>query len=82
MREVVEQIAVIGDNGKGVTIELNRVSFAGAPATLDLRRYVHGIPRKGVSLSDGEAVLLLMALRRLFEKGAAQDGKEPDSSQQ
>lgn len=84
MREykVEERIAVLSDNGKGVTKELNRVSFDGKPALLDMRRWVDGKPKKGISLTSGEAALLFLELRKIYKVVTRHHGKEPDGNQQ
>ena len=61
--EVTERIAVLSRSGDYST-ELNRVSFNGYPAKLDLRKWKAGSPMKGVTLSDDEARILLEALQR------------------
>lgn len=62
--EITERIAVISSNA-GYTLELNRVSYNGYPAKLDLRKWKDGQPLKGVTLSDDEARSLLEALQGL-----------------
>ena len=61
---VTEHIAVLSSSGE-YTTELNRVSFNGYPAKLDLRKWKDGQPLKGVTLSDDEARNLLEALQGL-----------------
>lgn len=63
--EVSEFIAVLRSTRKGETLELNRVSYNGRPAKLDLRKWKDAQPRKGFTLTDREARLLLDALQRL-----------------
>ena len=63
--EITERIAVISKNNAGYTLELNRVSYNGYPAKLDLRKWKDGQPLKGVTLSDDEARSLLDALQSM-----------------
>ena len=65
--DIVEHIATIGTSGN-YTTELNRVSFNGKPAKLDLRRWQAGKPLKGISLTDDEAYSLLQALKGVLEE--------------
>lgn len=58
---VEQRIAVLSESGS-CTLELNRVSYGGNPAKLDLRRWRDGKPLKGVSMTDEEAERLLEAL--------------------
>lgn len=67
--EITERIAVISGNKAGYTLELNRVSYNGYPAKLDLRKWKDGQPLKGVTLSDDEARSLLEALQGLDLEG-------------
>ena len=62
---VTEQIAVLSDDGKGTTLELNRVSFGNRPPKLDLRLWSEGRPLKGVRMTDEEARALREALESL-----------------
>ena len=62
--EVTERIAVISRSDDGNhTLELNRISYSGRPAKLDLRRWSYAPgeePRmhKGITLTDKEAAEL------------------------
>lgn len=62
--KITERIAVISRSADGKnTLELNRISYSGCPAKLDLRRWSHEPgeePRmhKGVTLTDEEAAEL------------------------
>lgn len=62
--KITERIAVISRSADGKnTLELNRISYSGRPAKLDLRRWSHEPgeePRmhKGVMLTDEEAAEL------------------------
>ena len=54
--EITERIAILSENGKGWTTELNKVSWNDRPAKFDLRDWHHeeGKMGKGVTLSDEE----------------------------
>ena len=67
--QIEERIAVITDNGKGGTIELNRISFNGHPAKLDLRKWYNGQPQRGIGLTDAEAAILYSVLQKYLNKG-------------
>ena len=62
--DVTERIAIISQSADGGnTLELNRISYNGRPAKLDLRRWSHEPgeePRmhKGITLTDEEAAEL------------------------
>lgn len=60
--EITERIATINSSGD-YTTELNRVSFNGYPAKLDLRKWKDGKPLKGITLTEDEARSLFEALR-------------------
>lgn len=66
--DVVEHIAVLSDNN-GVTKELNRISYNGAPPKLDLRAWKpDGIGKrmlKGLTLTNEEAKALREALNQV-----------------
>lgn len=65
--EKVEQIAILSKNGKGWTIELNRVSYNGRPPVLDLRSWSpEGRMGKGMTLSDQIAENLFLTLQALY----------------
>ena len=61
---ITERIAVLSATDSGYTLELNRVSYNGYPAKLDLRKWKDGKPLKGVTLSDEEARSLSAALKK------------------
>jgi len=54
--EIKERIAVLSENGKGWTKELNKVSWNNRPAKFDLRDWYHeeGKMGKGTTLSSEE----------------------------
>ena len=62
--EVTERLAIISQSEDGkYTLELNRISYSGRPAKLDLRRWSRESgeePRmhKGITLTDEEAAEL------------------------
>ena len=62
--EVTERLAIISRSADGKnTLELNRISYSGRPAKLDLRRWSHEPgeePRmhKGITITDEEAAEL------------------------
>ena len=62
--EVTERIAVISRSADGKnTLELNRISYSGRPAKLDLRRWSRepgeeSRMHKGITLTDEEAAEL------------------------
>ena len=64
--DILEHIATLSSSGD-YTTELNRVSFNGYPAKLDLRKWKDGKPLKGVTLTDDEAYSLLTALQTILE---------------
>jgi hypothetical protein len=65
--EKVEQIAILSKNGKGWTIELNRVSYNGRPPVLDLRSWSpEGRMGKGMTLPDQIAENLFLTLQALY----------------
>ena len=54
--EILERIAILSENKKGWTKELNRVSWNDYPAKYDLRDWQHeeGKIGKGITLTDDE----------------------------
>jgi hypothetical protein len=61
--EVVEQIAVLSENSKGWRKELNLISWNDKDPKYDIRDWSpDGKMRKGVTLTDEEARVLLKAL--------------------
>ena len=54
--EITERIAVLSENGKGWTKELNKVSWNERPAKFDLREWNHEDKKmgKGTTLSEEE----------------------------
>lgn len=68
-QKITKEIAVLGDNGKGYTKEINCVEWNGAEAKLDIRSWNSDHTRcsKGITLSDEEAKVLLEALTGYFK---------------
>jgi hypothetical protein len=71
--EIIEEIAVISTMAKG-TKELNRVSWNGRPARLEIRLWTkgHEKARRGTTLTDNEALSLMYALMKYFDKHTVQ----------
>ncbi len=65
--DITERIAVLSENNRGWTKELNRVSWNGREPKYDLRDWFHeeGKMGKGITLTDEEAKNLLEALEGL-----------------
>lgn len=69
--EITEHIATISENdNERFTLELNRISYNGAPAKLDLRRWDRekGMMLKGLTLSREEAESLSKVLTGIFSR--------------
>lgn len=64
--EITESIAVLSENSKGWTKELNKVSWNDRPAKFDIREWdpTHEKMSKGVTLSDEEIKVLKEALMK------------------
>lgn len=71
--EIIKDIAVLSENARGYTKEINMVSWNGAEPKYDIRNWHPGREKcgKGISLSREEAVKLMDALKEVFA-----DGKE------
>ena len=67
--DVVEEIAVLSVKGSW-SLELNKVSWNGAPAVYDIRKWNEDHTRmgKGVTLTDSEARKLVEALTEIEEE--------------
>lgn len=65
--EIVETIAVLGENLHGWTKEVNLVSWNGRPAKYDIREWdeTHESMSKGVTLSREEFIELISSLQEL-----------------
>lgn len=66
--EIVEEIGVLSESGKGWTKELNKVSWNDGPAKFDLRDWdpSHEKMGKGVTLTEEEARALYETLKGYF----------------
>ena len=66
--EIVESIAVLSENEKGYTKEINLVSWNGADPKYDIRNWHPGRERsgKGITLTEDETVALMEALKEMF----------------
>ena len=64
--EIEEQRLLLSENQKGLTKELNRVSFNGAPAKYDIRTWSpdHTKMGKGITLTNEEFQVLLDAFKQ------------------
>lgn len=65
--EIVEEIAVLSENPKGWTKELNLVSWNGRPPKFDLRDWAPGHEKmgKGITLSNEEFDTLRNTLKQM-----------------
>ncbi len=65
---VTKSLAVLGENAKGYTKEVNLVSWNNATAKLDIREWhpEHEKCGKGITLSDGEGRKLMEALVKFY----------------
>ena len=69
--EIIEQIATISDEeNDNYPIELNKISYNGKDAKLDLRRWNKSKEKmlRGLTLTDTEAERLFSALKNYFER--------------
>ena len=66
--EIVESIAVLSENEKGYTKEINLVSWNGADPKYDIRNWHPGRERcgKGITLTEEEVHALMDALKEVF----------------
>ncbi len=67
--EITKEIAVLSENEKGYTKEINLVSWNGAEAKFDIRNWHPGRERsgKGIALTRDEARSLMEALKEVFD---------------
>ncbi|MBQ6449765.1 YdbC family protein [bacterium] len=65
--EVVEELGVLSSSQSGWSRELNRVSWNGAPAKLDIRDWSpdHSKMGKGISLNEAEVAKLKELLAKI-----------------
>ena len=66
--EIVRPIAVLSENERGYTKEVNLVSWNGAEPKFDIRNWHPGRERsgKGIALSKDEARILMESLKNVF----------------
>ena len=66
--EIVRSIAVLSENERGYTKEINLVSWNGGEPKYDIRNWHPGRERsgKGITLTEDEAVALMQALKEVF----------------
>ena len=77
--KIAERIAVLSQSADGEkTLELNRISYNGREAKLDLRRWDHQDGQekmlKGVTLTDEETAELKAAMSRMGEDSYGERG--------
>jgi hypothetical protein len=67
---VIKSIAVLSENARGYTKEINLVSWNGNAAKLDIREWHPDHERcgKGITLSEDEGRSLLAALRSIYDE--------------
>lgn len=65
---ITKHIAVLSENAKGFTKEINFVSWNGGDSKLDIRDWFpdHSRCGKGVTLTEDEACKLYSSLKTLF----------------
>lgn len=65
---IIRKLAVLSENGKGYTKEVNLVSWNGADAKLDIRVWFpdHKKCGKGIVLTEEEGRKLMQALVELY----------------
>ncbi|MER2025552.1 MAG: hypothetical protein ABS879_08025 [Eubacteriales bacterium] len=61
--EIIKKIGVLEGNPEGYCIEMNIISWDGNPPKLDIRKWNHGRPTKGLCLSEAG----LQVLRELIK---------------
>lgn len=66
--EIVEPIAVLSENEKGYTKEINLVSWNGSEPKFDIRNWHPDREKcgKGITLTEEEAHALMDALKEVF----------------
>ena len=69
--EIVEPIAVLSENERGFTREINLVSWNGGEQKYDIRNWHPGREKcgKGIALTKDEAVALMDALNNVLNDG-------------
>lgn len=68
--EIVRRIAVLSENERGYTKEINIVSWNGADPKYDIRNWHPGREKcgKGITLTEEEARALMDALKEVFRE--------------
>ena len=76
--EIVRPIAVLSENERGYTKEINLVSWNGGEPKYDIRNWHPGREKcgKGITLSRNEIQNLMEALGREFEVGGEMEYAE------
>jgi len=66
--EILEQIAVLSENERGYTKEINLVSWNGSEPKFDIRNWHPGRERsgKGITLTKEEIINLMEAMKEVF----------------
>lgn len=66
--EIVRLIAVLSENERGYTKEINLVSWNGSEPKFDIRNWHPGREKsgKGITLTEEEAIALMSALKEVF----------------
>ena len=66
--EIVRPLAVLSENERGYTKEINLVSWNRSEPKYDIRNWHPGRERcgKGITLTEAEAVVLMDALKEVF----------------
>lgn len=72
---ITKPVAVLSENGKGYTLEVNFVSWNEADAKLDIRNWAPGHERslKGITLDETQGRNLYEALKKLYVTELAED---------
>ena len=72
--EITQEIAVLSENEKGYTKEINLVSWNGAEPKFDIRNWHPGRERsgKGITLTKEEMHRLIEAMQELFSESEAE----------
>ena len=61
--DIEEHLGIISEEKSGYSIQLNKASWSGNPAKIDLRRFnSEGRPLKGIALTEQEATRLKQLL--------------------
>lgn len=73
---ITKPVAVLSENGKGYTKEVNFVSWNGEDAKLDIRDWApnHARAMKGITLTEEQSQLLYEALKKIFDDSSQNGG--------